>query len=87
MQEVRAGAAPLTVTVLNSDAAAQLVTTALTGQTVTVNIAALQQNSPTSVANGGVAFDGLAAGTSTVTATATGYATITSSSVTVTINP
>jgi hypothetical protein len=76
LNKVRAGSPGLTATVTNSNAsAAQLVTTPVTGQVVTVQIAAGSYQSPTTVAAGGVAFDGLAAGTSDVTGTIPGFIT------------
>ena len=65
-------------------AVAQLVTTAGAAQTRTVNIAAGQFNSPTSVAAGGVAFDPIGGGTTIVSASATGYTAIRTETVTVT---
>ena len=68
-QVVRAGSS-LTATVNNSNATfGQLVTNTITGQSVTVTIAGGQSQSPASVASGGVAFDGIAVGTTTVSAT------------------
>ena len=73
-QAIRAGAPSVTITVSHTNAAAaQLTTTAGSGQTRTVTIAAGQTNSPTSVATGGVAFDPIAAGSTTVNATAGGF--------------
>jgi hypothetical protein len=61
-------------TVSNSvTAAAQLVTSALTGQVVTVAIAPGSSDSPTTVASGGVAFDGLSGDTTFVSATIPGF--------------
>jgi hypothetical protein len=77
-QWVRAGApSSITATVVSSDAAVgQLVTTTLSGATVTVNIVSGQYRSPYSVATGGVAFDPLTAGPTTVSATITGFVTL-----------
>jgi hypothetical protein len=73
-QSIRAGSTPVTATITNSTAAAtQLVTTATTGQQVTVAIAAGQARSPSTVATGGVELDPLGAGTDTVTATIPGF--------------
>jgi uncharacterized repeat protein (TIGR01451 family) len=84
-QSLRAGAPNLTVTVSHTTpAVAQLVTTSGTGQTRTVTIAAGQSNSPTSVATGGVSFDPLAAGSTTVNATAPGFRAAAGVAVTVT---
>jgi hypothetical protein len=68
--QLRAGApAALVATIANSNAlAGQLVKTDETGQSLTVEILPGQSNSPTSVAGGGMAFDPLGAGESTVTA-------------------
>lgn len=68
--DVRAGAtSPLTVTLVSSDPSfGQLVTTPLTGGSVSVDIAVGESNSPTTVADGGVAFEPLTEGTTTVTA-------------------
>lgn len=61
-------------TVSNSAASVgQLVTDPLTGQSVTVNIAEGTYLSPSNVASGGVAFDALASGTTTVSATIPGF--------------
>jgi hypothetical protein len=84
-QPLRPGAASLTVTVSHTNTAvAQLVTTSGTGQSRTVTIAAGQSSSPGSVAAGGVAFDPLGGGTTTVSATATGFRPATPVTVTVT---
>ena len=73
-QDLRVGGGALTATVVNSAAGVgQLVTTPLTGQSVTVEIAEGQDRSPTTVAGGGVAFDPLASGTTTVSATIAGF--------------
>jgi alpha-tubulin suppressor-like RCC1 family protein/uncharacterized protein YjdB len=72
-QVIRAGGTALTATITNSNAtAAQLVTQALTGQSVTVGIAVGQSRSPNALATGGVQFDPLAAGSTTVQAGITG---------------
>ena len=72
-QPVRAGSS-LTATVTNSDATfAQLVTTAVTGQSVTVPIPAGVSFSPSNVAAGGVAFDGLVVGSSAASTTIPGF--------------
>jgi uncharacterized repeat protein (TIGR01451 family) len=84
-QQLRAGAPNLTITVSHTNTAvAQLTTTAGSGQTRTVTIAAGQTNSPTSVPNGGVAFDPIGAGSTTVNATATGFRAAAADAVTVT---
>jgi hypothetical protein len=74
-QNVRAGGS-LTVTVTNSNAvAAQLVTQAGGAQSRTVVIAAGVNTSPTTVAIGGIAFDPLQVGDTTVTASIPGFVT------------
>ena len=73
-QSLRAGSSPLTVSVHNrTPSAAQLVTTALTGQTVTVSIVAGQARSPSTLGAGGVEYDPLGAGADTVTASILGF--------------
>jgi len=73
-QKVRVGGPGLTATFTSSDAGvAELVTTALTAQVVSVAIAPGESNSPTSVVNGGVAIDGLAAGTVEIDASIPGF--------------
>ena len=85
-QPRRAGAAPLTVTLTNSQAGvARLVTTALTGQTVTVQIAARESRTGI-VANGGIDFDPLAAGTTVVSASIPGFASLPTATRTVVVN-
>ena len=87
-QVVRRGGAPLTVTVTHTNpAAAQLRTTALTGQTVTILIGVGQSSWPATVAAGGVAFDPVAPGQTIVTASIPGFIVTTAGSVTVTITP
>ncbi len=72
-QEVRPGASALTVTVSNSNAAVgQLVNTAGAGQTRTVSIAVGASRSPSTVAGGGIAFDPLGTGMTTVGGSAPG---------------
>jgi len=86
-QAVRAGGITATATVTSSAVAVgQLVTTAQTGASVTVAIAPGQSRSPGSVATGGVAFDPLAAGTTTVGATIPGYVALPAAQVTVTVS-
>ena len=84
---VRAGApGPLIVTLASSNVSiGQLVTSRLTGGTVTVQIAEGLNTSPTNVANGGVAFDGLIAGSTTVTASIPRFITAPLGSQTVTV--
>jgi len=78
-QQARAGGGGLTATITNSNAiVGQVKTTDFpTGaQTVTVKIAEGQEQSPGTVAMGGVAFDALAGGTSTVSAAIPGFVSI-----------
>jgi len=86
-QKVRVGGPGLTATFTSSDAGvAELVTTALTAQVVAVAIAPGESNSPPSVVNGGVAIDGLAAGTVDIDASIPGFIPTTSIPKTVTIS-
>ncbi len=88
-QQVRPGGQTLNVTVDNSDAAvAQL---ALDGvppaQSVRVQIAPGVARSPSTVVAGGVAFDPIAVGTTTVAATISGFIVLPNASLLVTVNP
>ncbi len=70
---IRAGGSPITVTFQNSaPTVGQLVTSALTGQNVTAVVAVGDTRTQYSVALGGVAFDPLSSGTTTVSVTAPG---------------
>ena len=66
---------PLTVTLASTDPAVGVLTTLSQPATtpVTVSIQVGQNQSPTSVAAGGAAFDALAGGVTTIQATATGF--------------
>lgn len=76
----------MTATVVNSDAGVgQLTTNATTGQSVSVVIAEGSYDSPSSVAAGGVAFDALASGTTTVSADISGFIATAAASVEVTV--
>ncbi|MEO8337647.1 MAG: hypothetical protein ABI664_21905, partial [bacterium] len=87
-QEVRPGGTTVVVTLTNSNAAvARLTTTAGSAQTRTVSIAPGLARSPSTVATGGVAFDPLAAGNTTVSGTAPGVIVVPEASVTVTVTP
>jgi hypothetical protein len=87
-QLIRPGGTALTATITNSNAtAAQLVTQALTGQSVTVGIAIGSSRSPSTLVAGGVQFDPLAAGSTTVQAGITGVFAIPSATRTVTVTP
>lgn len=67
IQPVRPGSAGLDVAVISTDAAVGLLqTSSALDDTVTVRIEAGSSQSPTSVATGGVAFDGVGLGTVTV---------------------
>jgi hypothetical protein len=67
-QAVRAGGAPLTFTVANGEAAVgRLVTTAGAAQVRTVTVPVGASLTPADVASGGVAFDPVGVGTTTVT--------------------
>jgi hypothetical protein len=87
-QAIRAGGTALTATVTNSNATAgQLVTTAGAGQSRTVQVSPGQARSPSNVTSGGVAFDALAVGQTTVAIqTATGFLILPTASVVVTVN-
>ncbi len=66
---LRFGHAPMTFSVVNdSVAVGELVTTALTGDSVTVQVAARQSRSPSTVATGGVEFDYVTGGVTNVRA-------------------
>jgi hypothetical protein len=87
-QGVSAGATDLTITFMTSDAAiGQLVTTAGPSNPVILMLGSPLDNTPTTVASGGVAFDGLAQGTAVVTVDISGYILLTTATVTVTVNP
>ncbi len=74
---LRFGHAPVTFSVVNDSAAvAELLTTALTGDSVTVQIQARQTRSPGNVATGGVELDYTAAGVTNVRANATGFRSV-----------
>ena len=84
---MRVGGSPLTATVANSaSAVAQLATQAATGQTVTVQIAPGSSQSGTR-AQGGIEFDPLSAGSSTVSSTIPGFLTLPTSQKRVTVTP
>ncbi len=73
VQALRAGATAVSVTITHTNpAVAQLVTTAGTGPTQTVSVAAGLSASPSTVAAGGIALDPIGGGTTTVSATAPG---------------
>lgn len=83
---LRTGGVPITVTVTNSNAAAaQLVTTALTGQSVTATIAVGNTRTPFGAASGGIEFDPTGPGLTTVSVTAPGLVATPTASANVTI--
>jgi hypothetical protein len=85
-QVIRAGGTPLTATITTSaPGVAQLVTTAQTGATGTVQIPVGQARSPSTVATDGIALDPLTVGTTTVAATIPGLIAVTAASVSVTV--
>ena len=88
-QDVRAGGTALTATIVSSlPTIGALTTTAQPGAgTVTVTIPVGQSRSGATVALGGVAFDPLTAGTTTVSATIPGRIATTNATVVVTVNP
>jgi hypothetical protein len=86
-QAVRAGGPPLAVTLVNDSAAvAQLVTLAVTGQSVTVQVPAGSARSPSGIPAGGVEFDPLGAGVTQVHATSPGFVVLPTASQTVTVS-
>ena len=86
-QTARRGGPGLTATVTHTNpTVAQLVTTPLTAQTVTVAIPAGQSSSAATVAAGGVAFHAVSPGQTTVSAAIPGFTTTTAGSVAVTIS-
>jgi len=87
-QAVRAGGSPVTATITStSSTAAQLVTTATTGLQVDVTIGVGQALSPASVATGGVEFDPLAQGSTTVSASIPTFVAMLGGSVIVNVTP
>jgi hypothetical protein len=70
----RFGSAPITATVTSATSTvAQLVSTARTGDTVTVDFASGQRTTPTTVALGGVAVQPLTTGTTVINVTVPGF--------------
>ncbi len=85
-QPARAGGEGFTATLRSSSVRiGQLVTTATTGQSVTVQIAAGEIFSPFGLTAGGVAFDPLRRGTTTVSATINNFIRTSQTSVEVTV--
>ncbi|MFQ5705349.1 MAG: hypothetical protein ACE5HT_15195, partial [Gemmatimonadales bacterium] len=89
LQNIRAGGTALTATVVTSaPGVGQLVTTASTGASVTVQIPVGGAQSASNVATGGVAFRPLAVGSTVVSATIPGViATTSGASKTVSVQP
>ncbi|MBI2402099.1 MAG: hypothetical protein HYV20_05080 [Gemmatimonadetes bacterium] len=86
VQAVRAGGNTVTANLTNSEATvAQLVTLAGAGQTATASIQPTQFQTPTTVSTGGLAFDPLAVGTTTVSGSITGFISTVNASVTVSV--
>jgi hypothetical protein len=84
-QTLRSHGPGLPITVTNTNATvAQLITSAGAGQVRTVTVAPGFQHSPTSIATGGILFDALAAGGTTVSGTAAGFRSANAVPVTVT---
>ncbi len=84
-QSVRAGGSPLAVSVSSSvGSVGTLVTSGGTANPSTVLIQPGQSSSATTVAGGGIAFDPLASGTTTVSASAFGMSSVAGVNVTVT---
>jgi hypothetical protein len=78
LQAIRAGGSPVTVTVTSSDpGVGQLEIDAFTAGSVDITIGVGQSSSPGNVVNGGVAFDPLTAGSTTVSASIPGFITTT----------
>jgi adhesin/invasin len=76
-QSLRAGGPGVTATVAHSNpAAGKLFTTALTADTVTVNIAQQTARSPSPASNGGVEYDPAAAGVDSVSASIPGFISV-----------
>src|SRR5262249_26602450 len=84
---IRAGGTKVTAIVTNSNAtAAQLVTRDSTKQAISVDIDVGDSRSPTTIPLGGVSFDPLASGTTTVAVTIPGFTALPAASETVTIS-
>ncbi|HEY0779428.1 MAG TPA: hypothetical protein VGD56_15785, partial [Gemmatirosa sp.] len=86
-QTVRPGGHPITLAFTNSQSSVgQLSTSAGTGQRETAVVAIGEQNTPTDVTSGGVAFQPLGAGTTTVNVGGSGIAANAQSSQAVTVS-
>jgi hypothetical protein len=87
LQSVRPGSPGLSVTLTSSNTAAgQLVTSQGSGGTVTAFIGPNASSTAGTVANGGVAFDPVAAGSTTVTSAIAGLIALPAATVNVTVN-
>lgn len=88
VQEARFGGGGITVDVeVDDPAVGRLVTSGGSGPTQTVTIAEGSGLTPSSLANGGIAFDGLAPGTTDVAATITGFLALADARRSVTVDP
>ncbi len=88
MQSIRIGGAAATVTVTSSTpAVGQLETTLTTGDSVTVTIPIGANSSASTVAAGGVAFDPLVQGSTTIEATIPDFITTNDGTRNVTVGP
>ena len=86
IDEVRVGGPPIAFSIINdSTGVADLVTTALTGDSVTVAIQAGGFSSPTSVATGGVAIRSQSAGVTRIRATHPSLRALPGAAITVTV--
>ena len=83
---LRTGGVPLTVTVTNSTATVgQLVTTSSTGQSASATISVGQSRIPYGVVAGGIEFDPLSSGTTTLRASIPGVTSVSAATQTVTV--
>lgn len=84
---LRTGGTPITVTFANSNpTVGQLVTSGGPGQSATATIAVGASRTPFGLASGGIEFDPLSSGTTTVNAAAPGVAQVANSSASVTVS-
>jgi hypothetical protein len=81
------GGSTLTTVTNSNTTVAQLTTAAGAVQSRTVQIVLGQFSSPSTVAAGGIAFDPLTAGSTTVSATIPNFVATTAATVTVTVTP
>lgn len=88
LQGVRPGSPGVIVDILVADGdVGRLQTLTTSGPAASLLLSSGQSTSPTSVAGGGVAFDGLSVGTTTVAASAVGFLQIPNATVAVAVNP